>query len=237
MELTAILVELRKCLAFDLEENSGRIIRKQVYPDNEDLEQLLRSMAKQFGTIRIVPKRKMGNASVRNTDNIMTYSEPSSLTDMGLSGINAVQPYVSTQSPMPMPMPTSGNNDIYRILWEQEKQNSREWRDKYEHAYNELNDKKIELAESKSSTMGSLIQGVGSVIPAFMGGMGGNGIGQAPQQQQHGDFHVIKDKRLAGITVCYNGLPDEAKSKLYTLMTQIFQNPEILDTLIELSNE
>lgn len=222
MNLNEILVILRSYPAFDIDRPDGTNLRKQVRP-GADMEDIIRSYAGIYGRIRIIPKRKQGSAYVRDLSSIMEYGQ-SAEQSLPLSGVSGV----------PFSVPSTGESasELYRIMWENEKQNAREYREKYEKTLDELRKLEIEHASSKNDVIGNVVGGLAGVVPSLIAGSQVPALGSAPAQPQN--LQPVTDKRLVGIVNFYNKLDDENKIKVYSLLVKIFQNLQKIDDIIAL---
>jgi len=220
MNLNEILGILRSYPAFDIEKPDGIILRKQLKP-GQDAEEILRSYAAMHGRLRIIPKRKQGNAFIRDTSSIMELGAVSDPLSYSLAGISPGQPSVADNS-----------GEIYRIMWEAEKQNAREYRDKYEKTLEELRKLEVEHAASKNNVLGDIVGGLAGVLPSVIGGQV-PALGSA-QPAPNNNLQPVTDKRLVGIISYYNKLDEQGKAKIYSLLAKVFQNMQKIDDVISL---
>jgi len=220
MNLNEILGILRSYPAFDIEKPDGAILRKQLKPGHE-AEEILRSYASMYGRLRIIPKRKQGSAYIRDTSSIMEFGTLSETPSYPLAGIGMLQ------------TATTGDNsgEIYRIMWEAEKQNAREYRDKYEKTLEELRKLEIEHAASKNNVLGDIVGGLAGVLPSVIGSQT-PALGSA--QPVSNNLQPLTDKRLVGIISFYNKLDEQGKAKIYSLLAKVFQNMQKIDDIISL---
>ena len=225
MNISEILVVLRTYPAFDIDKTDGTSLRKQLLVD-DNTEELLTSYLKMHGTLRIYPKRKQGSAFMRDESAIMELGAPLNRKN-GLGGFNT---YPQNSAP-------SGTADMYKIMWESERENARDWKTKYENTLNDLRKLEVEHAGSKNSAMGDIMSGLAGVLPAMMGGGAASptALGSTHAQlQNQPSLQPVKDKRLLGIVTFYNKLDEDSKTKVYTLLTKVFQNMDKIDELTEL---
>lgn len=220
MNLNEILGILRSYPAFDIEKPDGTILRKQLRPGT-DAEEILRSYAGMYGRLRIIPKRKQGNAFIRDTSSIMELGAGSESPSYPLAGISQYHP-----------VPADNSGEIYRLMWETEKQNAREYRDKYEKTLEELRKLEVEHAASKNNMLGDIVGGLAGVLPSVIGSQT-PALGAATPQPT-GGLQPVSDKRLIGIISFYNKLDESGKAKIYALLAKIFQNMQKIDDVISL---
>lgn len=227
MELQEIIDKLRSYPAFDIEAN-GVVVQKQLYTDNTDIKEVVMCAADNFSRIRLVPKNRVGNAFMRDTANSMSYQK------------KTVPEHQEAPADVSMQLPVGNNSsDFYRILWEQERANAREYKEKYERVYEDLHRKELELVENKNSIGASMISGLGSIAPMFMGG--GGGVGELPAQShpqpQTTPGSKPIDKKMGQVVTCYMKQTEDVKKKLAKLFSNIFSQIELLDDFIDLTNK
>lgn len=231
MELNKVLTIIKSYPFVDIDKGST-IMRRHV-PTGTLTADLLQSYSDMYGEISIVPKKMNGNSPVRLTGETIPLSpQPISPLITGMSGIETAVPQMAM-----MPQP-SGNNDsnIYRILYEQARQELSEYKRKYDEAVEGRHRAEMERAENKTSMVGDIAQGLAGVAPLLFGG-GMNGLGNAtpeptPQAAPQPAPRPM-DVRLQGIIKHYNGLDDANKQKVYSLLAKLFTDISRIDTLIE----
>lgn len=221
MTVGEVIAVLRTYPAFDVEKPDGTPLRRQIKWGNETAE-LLQSYVRMYGSIRVIPKRKQGSAYIRDTGSIME--------------LGSVQP---NQNPLGtfesgMHTPVAGGSDVYRIMWENERENAREYREKYEKTLEELRKLEIEHAASKNSAIGDIVSGLAGVVPSLMGVDGGSLGSTAGKPQGAGQqLQPLKDNRLQAIVMYYNKLDESSKAKVYNLLARVFQDINSIDSILE----
>jgi len=222
MTVSEVLVVLRTYPAFDIEKSDGTPLRRQV-KWGQDTPELLQSYVRMYGQIKIVPKRKQGSAFVRDTGSIM---------DVGNAQV-VPYPLGSVDSGF-IGGPSSGGTDVYRIMWENERENAREYREKYEKTLEELRKLEVEHAASKNSAVGDIVAGLAGVVPSLMG-LDGGALGTTAGKPQGAgqSLQPVKDNRLQAIVMYYTKLDENQKSKVYNLLAKVFQNINSIDSILE----
>ena len=231
MELNKVLTIIKSYPFVDIDKGST-IMRRHV-PTGTLTADLLQSYSDMYGEISIVPKKMNGNSPVRLTGETIPLSpQPISPLITGMSGVETTMPQMAM-----MPQ-QGGNNDsnIYRILYEQARQELSEYKRKYDEAVEGRHRAEMERAENKTSMVGDIAQGLAGVAPLLFGG-GMNGLGNAtpeptPQAAPQPAPRPM-DVRLQGIIKHYNGLDDANKQKVYSLLAKLFTDISRIDTLIE----
>lgn len=222
MNISEVLVVLRSYPAFDIEKADGTLLRRQVKTGN-DTGELLQSYTRMHGRIRVIPKRKQGSAYVRDTGSTMEVSDGMPV-GYPLGGFDGGY--------QPAQLGYTGG-DMYRVMWENERENAREYREKYEKTLEELRKLEVEHASSKNSAIGDIVSGLAGVVPSLMGLDGGGALGSAPKQAQPANLQPVKDNRLLAIVSYYQKLDEPQKGKVYNLLARVFQNIDSIDSLIE----
>ena len=131
--------------------------------------------------------------------------------------------YEPNYIPQPVSIPRGNDSgDLYRILYENSKEEARDYKRKYEDALNEKHKVELELAGNKNSFVGDIAQGLAGFAPMLMGGMGGGvGVGSvAPSAPQ--PLKPVTDTKLAAIIQYYNRLDAHDKDKVYNLLALVF---------------
>lgn len=222
MTVGEALVVLRTYPAFDIEKFDGTPLRRQVRMGQDTVE-LLQSYVRMHGQIRVIPKRKQGSAYVRDTGSIMEVGGAQS-TPYPLGSIDSG--YIAGAA--------SAGTDVYRVMWENERENAREYREKYEKTLEELRKLEVEHAASKNSAIGDIVTGLAGVVPSLMGLDGGTLGSTSGKPQGAGQpLQPVKDNRLQAIVMYYSKLDDSQKSKVYNLLAKVFQNINSIDSILE----
>ncbi|NMC34840.1 MAG: hypothetical protein GYA36_20660 [Veillonellaceae bacterium] len=123
---------------------------------------------------------------------------------------------------------------MYRIMWENERENAREYREKYEKTLEELRKLEVEHAASKNSAVGDIVAGLAGVVPSLMG-LDGGALGTTAGKPQGAgqSLQPVKDNRLQAIVMYYTKLDENQKSKVYNLLAKVFQNINSIDSILE----
>ena len=225
MNLASVITILRTYPSCDIDRTSGQPIRKNV-TSTELTEDLLSSYTSVYGNIRIYPRVVRGAVSVRVESEMIELPGQKDAVS-GLSGVDSL-PAVSS----------SGNmTEMYKLMYDNEKESSREYKRKYEDILTELRKLEVEHAGSKNSVIGDIASGLAGFAPMLMGGAGVAGLGNTttetkPAIAQTG-FKPIDDKRLAAIIQYYQKLGEENKVKVYSLLAKVFGNLDAIDQIIQ----
>lgn len=230
MDLTAVIQIVKTYPFADIDKADGGVIRKHI-PTSELSEDMLRSYGAIYGAIRIIPKRLMGNAPLRLDNEAISIPnvpqiEPLPATTLATS---LGSPYSA--------QPTPQGENVYKILYENAKEDAREYKRKYEDILTEIRKLEVEHAGSKNSFVGDLAQGLAGFAPLLMG-KGMAGLGEASSTPEQPAQHVsqvgtpIKDRRLVNIVTYYNKLEEGLKQKLYELLSLALTSPEKIEKAI-----
>lgn len=234
MDVLAALNILKSYPLFDIDTLSGELKRKQLSPDMAD-ENMIRGYVNMFGGIRLVPKKLIGASPMRLPSEAieirLTDLRPEYPVRQGLNG------YLDTPPPTYQMSRNSDNSsaELYRIMWENAKEEAREYKRKYEEAINDKHKAELELA-GKGNGMGEVL---GAMAPALAGLMGGGaaGVGNVPHTPQTAPaLQPIKDQKLGLIINYYNRLAPEDKEKVYNLLAKVFTDLSQIDTILEMLN-
>lgn len=223
MKIESAITIIQTYLFADIDAD-GKTIRKHI-DTKEITNSLLESFIDAYKSVTLVPKKLNGNSPIRLVGNSITVEAESK----GLNGFNNIPA-------MPVPGPASSNSgDLYRILYENAKDEAKEYKRKYEDVLNEKHKVELELAGNKNSYVGDIAQGLAGFAPMLMGGMGGGvgmgGVGQTPTQPQP-SIKPVTDVKLAAIIQYYNKLDDAEREKVYQLLAKVFGDISIIDSLI-----
>jgi len=203
-------------------ESKSKVIRKHIATD-ELSEELLKSYLAVYGEITLIPK----NGSNKIVEQALNLDGSNVEYAPSLGSVNAPYQHRST----------SPESELYKIMYENAKEEAREYKRKYEDALNDKHKAEIELAGSKSSGLGEIAQGLAGFAPMLLGAgnQSANALGNAPAApQQQVQVTQKADVRLQGIVKHYNGLDEETKAKVYTLLTKVFSDTQKLDEVISL---
>lgn len=231
--IKSIITILRTYAACDVERaNDKQIIRKQLNP-TEVTEDLLKSYASVHGDLLIIPKRYVGTSPQRVESEAIHIPKsllfPAVYQNNGLSGFDS----------LPVQNNTGGNDNMYKIMYEREREEAKEYKQKYEETLNNLRSKEIELAEKKPNIVGDLVQGLAGFAPMLMQS-GGLGLGSAPanpQPQPAQNMQPVTDKRLASIAGYWSKIDEPTKDNIYNIVAAILTNPSNANTVLSLLNE
>jgi len=219
MNLNDILNIIQSYSHVDIESN-GKIIRKHL-PTGELSINLLGSYLSIHDTLSVIPKRMMGNAPMKQQDEAIIISKDS-IKGSGLSGVeNVARPTVG------------GESELYRILYENAKEEAREYKRKYEDAQADKHKAEIEIAGNRNGGLGDIIQGLAGFAPVFMGS--GASQGAVPLGDANQPTPTIKvDARLQNITKRFVTLAEEDKDSIYGLTIKAFANLDKIDDIISM---
>lgn len=213
MQLRNALIIIKSYHSIDI-ENNGVVIRKEIRTGDVTSD-LLNSYLLAYGTITIIPKRLNGAAPTRLLNEKFDI-EPESKTS-GLNGISE-----------PAPVITNHTSEMYKVLYENAKEDAREYKRKYEDAVNDKHKAEIELAGSKNSFIGDLASGLSGFAPMLMGGTPATPALGEVGETQHSE---PTDVRLKAINNYYSKLDEPSKVKVYKLLVRVFSDISILDKL------
>lgn len=236
MDVSAALNILKSYPLFDIDTLSGETKRKQLSPDMAD-EKMIRGYVNAFGGIRLVPKKLIGASPMRLTSETIeirvTDLRPEYPAQQGLNGM------FDTPSPAYQMSRNhdNSNTELYRLMYENAKEEAREYKRKYEDAINDKHKAELELA-GKGNGMG---EAFGAMVPALAGlmtgGGGAAGVGNVPRTPPAAPaLQPIKDQKLGLIINYYNRLATEDKEKVYNLLAKVFTDLSQIDTLLEMLN-
>lgn len=222
MEIQSALTIIRTYPFADIDTDQGTI-RKHL-PTNELNVDLIRSYLTTYKRIMLVPKRLMGTSPQRQVQEAITLDLSAIQPINGLSGFDG-----------PTMAVNNNNSELYRIMYENAKDEAREYKRKYEEAISEKHKAELELAGNKNSVVGDIAQGLAGFAPMIMGGMGKTpvGVGEAPQVQapQNNNFKPVSDVKLQAIIRAYSNLDETAKQKVYDLLAKVFSDLSVIDRL------
>lgn len=221
MDIQTALTIAKTFPSVDIEAD-GQIIRKNIDSGTLD-DTLLRSYFNAHGSLTIVPKKKNGNAPIRLVGSAIVVDD----AGRSLAG------YEPNYIPQPVSIPRGNDSgDLYRILYENSKEEARDYKRKYEDALNEKHKVELELAGNKNSFVGDIAQGLAGFAPMIMGGMGGGvGVGSvAPSAPQ--PLKPVTDTKLAAIIQYYNRLDAHDKDKVYNLLALVFGDLTLIDKFL-----
>lgn len=221
MNLKDVLQVLKTYPAVDI-ESSNKLIRRNI--STEELsESLLRSYISMHSTITIIPKKMTGNAPIRIKDEAITIDKQSIEGDIGLGNVEMASRSNSPES------------ELYKIMYENAKEEAREYKRKYEDALNDKHKAEIELAGSKSGGLGELAQGLAGFAPMLLGnGQQSAPLGEANQGNDKPRVEKKADPRLQAIVKHFSALTDENKDNVYTLVVKACSNLEKIDEIVSL---
>lgn len=227
----AVLNILRTYPTCDIERKSDKqIIRKNINP-SELTEELLKSYATLHGDLVLVPKRLQGNAPYRQENDAITLTRDSLLPPAPAPMLSGFDNYPSLPS---------GSGDMYKIMYEREREEAKEYKRKYEDTLTELRRNEIELAGKKPDVIGDVVKSLAGFAPMFMGGGGGGALslGATPQQEQkQPTMQPISDKRLSAIIGYWPKIDEALKDSLYKIVAAVLTNPENADAILSLLEE
>lgn len=225
MDIQSVLTILKTYPFADI-DSEGVTIRKHIATGDLSPD-LVRSYLVQYHNITLVPKRMMGTSPVRNQQEAITLdaAKLQPAPSYGLNGFDGMPPHSS-----------GGSSELYKIMYENAKEEAREYKRKYEDAINDKHRAELELASSKNSFVGDIAQGLAGFAPVLMGGMGANapaapvGIGEVPKPQV--TAKPLTDVKLQAIVKYYSGLDNAAKERVYSLLAKVFSNLNLIDKML-----
>lgn len=220
MNLNDVLNIIKSYSHVDI-ESEGKIIRKHI-PTSELQSGLLKSYVSIHGSIKIIPKRMVGNAPMKVADEAIMVDKSSVETDVGLGTIETASRSNSPES------------ELYKIMYENAKEEAREYKRKYEDALNDKHKAEIELAGSKNSGFGDIAQGLAGFAPMLLGGNQSAPLGEANQSEGKTKVEKKADPRLQAIVKNYSTLSDDNKDGIYALVVKALSNLEKIDEIISL---
>lgn len=221
MNLNDVLNIIKSYSHVDI-ESEGKIIRKHI-PTSELQSGLLKSYVSIHGSINIIPKRMVGNAPMKVADEAIMVDKSSVETDVGLGTIETASRSNSPES------------ELYKIMYENAKEEAREYKRKYEDALNDKHKAEIELAGSKNSGFGDIAQGLAGFAPMLLGGGNQSApLGEANQGAEKPKVEKKADPRLQAIVKNYSNLNDDNKDSIYALVIKALSNLEKIDEIISL---
>lgn len=206
-------------------DSEGITIRKHI-ATSDLTPDLVRSYLVQYRKITLVPKRMMGTSPIRNTQEAISL-DAASLQPVSLHGLNGFDG-VPAQS-------SGGSAELYRIMYENAKEEAREYKRKYEDAVSDKHRAELELASNKNSVVGDIAQGLAGFAPMLMGGMGGSsavGVGEVPKPQPQPNTKPVSDIKLQAIVKYYAGLDSTNKQKVYDLLAKVFSDLTLIDKMM-----
>ncbi len=222
MEIQSALTIIKTYPFVDIDTDQGTI-RKHL-PTNELSADLIRSYLATYKRIMLVPKRLIGTSPQRQVQEAITLDLSALQPVNGLSGFDG--------SPM---VANNNNSELYRIMYENAKEEAREYKRKYEDAIADKHKAELELAGNKNSVVGDIAQGLAGFAPMIMGSMGKApvGVGEAPQPQAQpaNNFKPVSDVKLQAIIRAYYNLDETAKQKVYDLLAKVFSDLSVIDRL------
>jgi hypothetical protein len=221
-----IITILKAYPAIDVFKDSDKsVIRRQLYP-NEITEELLRSYAVLHGDLYIVPKLMSGNSPRKVEDETMVI--PRNLL---------VQTVPQTLSGLPDIPVSSGNSDMYRIMYEREREEAKDWKQKYETTLEQLRQKEIALAEQKPDVMGDVMKGLAGFAPLLMN-QGAGALGSTPQTPaKPNNLQPINDNRLTAIIGYWPKIDENTKNNIYNIVALILTKPDKAEAVLTVLNE
>jgi len=204
-------------------ESEGKSIRKHL-PTSELNSNLLSSYLSYHGKLTLIPKKMMGNAPMKLHEEALTIDKSSIIQSTGLGSIES-----SSRS-------TGNESELYRIMYENAKEEARDYKRKYEEALNEKHKAELELAGNKNSGLGEIAQGLAGFAPMLLGG--GNNQGAAPlgntTPTTNDAGYKKADPRLQNIIKRYAGLSEDEKDSIYGLLVKAFSNLDKVDEIISI---
>ncbi len=199
-------------------ESEGKVIRKHL-PTSDLTIDLLGSYLSIHGVLAIIPKKMMGNAPMKQTDETIMLNK-SSVKGSGLGSIETATRPTS-----------SGESELYRIMYENAREEARDYKRKYEEAQNDKHKAEIELAGSKHSGLGEIAQGLAGFAPMLLGA--GSSSSPSPLGNTNQPAPVVKaDPRLQNIAKRYAILTEEDKDSIYGLTIKALANLDKVDDII-----
>lgn len=214
-------------------DKGGETIRKQIKSEDVTAE-LLNSYISAHKKIELVPKSTQGNTSIRNTSDTITLDSSMIEKSSNVGGLNGISDDY-TRNPAALPQPVGALEVFYKNLWEDAKNDVRDYKRRYEDAMAEKHKLDIEIAGNKNSFMSNLAPALGSLVPMFMGGstapLAGTPETQTTSQPQ---IQPIQDVRIKGIVQFFATLDEPTKAKFYELCGKIFADTSQIDTINEM---
>jgi hypothetical protein len=205
----------------------GRTIRKHINPQELSIP-VMRGYVQAHKQITIVPKKLNGNSPVRLIGNSITVDH-SEIPQYPIR-----QHFAESLNGFDGAMqPNNGNSELYRIMYENAKEEAREYKRKYEDAINDKHKAELELAGSKNSVVGDIAQGLAGFAPMIMGGMtnGVAGMGNATPPPAPA-LKPVADVKLAAIVKYYSTLDESSRQKVYDLLAKVFADISKIDKLL-----
>jgi hypothetical protein len=221
--LKNIITILKAYPAVDIFRNSDKsVIRRQLYP-NEITEDLLKSFASVHGDLYVMPKLMSGNSPRKVEDEAIII--PRNLL------VQAVHQTLSGFTDTPV---HNGNSDMYRIMYEREREESKDWKQKYENTLEQLRQKEILLAEQKPDVMGDVMKGLAGFAPLLMS-QGAPALGSTPAKPSN--LQPINDNRLTAIIGYWPKIDENTKNNIYNIVAAILSNPDKAEAVFSVLNE
>ena len=211
-------------------DKEGETIRKQVKSEDVTAE-LLNSYLSAHKKIELVPKTAQGASTIRNTAD--TISLNSSMIESNVAGLNGISEDY-TRNPSALPQPVGGLEVFYKNLWEDAKNDVRDYKRRYEDAIADKHKLDIELAGNKNSFMSNLAPALAGLAPMLMGGGVAPLAGTSEPQLNAPSPQPIQDSRIVGIVKFFATLDEPTKAKFYELCGKIFTDTSQIDTINEM---
>ena len=225
--LKNIITILKAYPAVDIFKNSDQtVIRRQLYP-NEITEELLKSYAALHGDLYVMPKLMSGNSPRKVEDEAI-------IIPRNLILQSQTQPLSGFSDPTPV---QSGNSDMYRIMYEREREEAKDWKQKYESTLEQLRQKEIQLAEQKPDVMGDVMKGLAGFAPLLLN-QGAGSLGSTPQTPaKPTNLQPISDNRLTAIIGYWPKIDENTKNNIYNIVAAILSNPDKVEAVLLALNE
>lgn len=252
MNIQQIISRLQQYPFIDIEAG-GEIVRKQIPTDllNADL---IAEFIRKYGDMYFIPKRMKGSSPYQLTEQRIKIDangasapaqqflqfdhQPAQQAFAGLGNpySSSMQNNYPQQYQYPQHQQSSGNGDLYKVLYDAKCTELSEANRKLEDERERRHKAELELSGSKNSVVGDIAQGLAGIAPMLLGGMnGGAGLAgagaPAPAQTAAPHLQPVQDKRIVGIVRHYATLDEASKQGIYQILDTIFADLSLIGTI------